>query len=247
MPGHGSAQIQLVGLGDSIPAGYQCPGCTAFPDLFGQRLEVDRRSAVAVTNLGVGGWTSADLLGSLSTGRPAAEAVHTSDVVTITIGANDFNSELDTYLGGGCGDGDDALACFEPVLPRLADTLDTILRRVGQLRAGLASRVLVTGYWNVFSDGQVAAAQYGDRFVRDSTALTLRADAAIRAAAQRAGAVYVDLFAAFKGATGQTDPTGLLADDGDHPNQAGHRQIADALFASAAGLPQLPRPAAGGS
>jgi lysophospholipase L1-like esterase len=39
----------------------------------------------------------------------------------------------------------------------------------------------------------------------------------------------VDIYAPFEGA-GDRNPTALLADDGDHPNAAGHRLIAKALL-----------------
>ena len=43
---------------------------------------------------------------------------------------------------------------------------------------------------------------------------------------------YVDIYTPFKGADGSTDDTALLADDGDHPNAAGHQLIATALLAA---------------
>jgi lysophospholipase L1-like esterase len=40
----------------------------------------------------------------------------------------------------------------------------------------------------------------------------------------------VPTYTVFKGANGRTDPTSLLAPDGDHPNALGHRLIAQALL-----------------
>ena len=54
---------------------------------------------------------------------------------------------------------------------------------------------------------------------------------AIRALAQRSGSAYVDLRAAFKGPDYDKDETRYLATDGDHPNAAGHEQIAEATDA----------------
>ena len=56
-------------------------------------------------------------------------------------------------------------------------------------------------------------------------------NARIEAAARSHGAVPVDLYAPFKGA-GDVDPTPLLADDGDHPDAAGHALIARVLLAA---------------
>jgi lysophospholipase L1-like esterase len=222
----------LVGLGDSIPAGDGCPGCTPFVELFGDQLSGDDAVPVQVADLGVGGWTSADLLDSLEPGEYDADAVRDADLVTVTIGANDFYAELDDYLDGDCG-GDDGLGCFEPVLPQLQTTLTSVLDRIAELRAGQPTAVLVTGYWDVFPDGDVARELYGPQFLRDSAALTLRANDVISEVAGAEGATYVDLFSTFKGTWGDGDPTGLLADDGDHPNQIGHQLIADALSSAA--------------
>ena len=54
----------------------------------------------------------------------------------------------------------------------------------------------------------------------------------IKATARRSGAYYIDLRAAFKGPDYAHDKTHYLASDGDHPNAAGHRQIANAVEAA---------------
>lgn len=223
-------QVSLVGLGDSIPAGDECPGCTPFVELYGQQLAQQRSAPVQVTNLGVGGWTSSDLLGALQPGGDDAAAVAAADVVTVTIGANDFFAQLDSYLAGDCGGGD-GLGCFQPYLPQLRTTLTQVLQQISTLRAGRPTQVLVTGYWNVFPDGAVAQDEYGPGFLTASASLTTEANAVISSVAAAHGAAYADLVTPFKGAAGDADPTALLADDGDHPDQAGHQAIADALVA----------------
>lgn len=230
VPRTAQPRASLVGLGDSIPAASNCSECTPFVDLLGDRLSVDRDTPVQVINLGVDGWTSTDLLDSLAPDREEATATSTADIVTVTIGANDFYPQFDTYLGGDCG-GDDGLACFTAVLPELEDTLTSVLERIFALDAARPT-VLVTGYWNVFPDGAVARQLYGPQFVDDSAELTRRTNDVIAAVARDHGAIYVDLLTVFKGDRGDRDPTDLLSDDGDHPNQDGHRRIAGALQAA---------------
>jgi lysophospholipase L1-like esterase len=84
------ASWSLVGLGDSITSGDGCPSCVPFVDLYAREITRATSIPMSVTNLGVGGSTSADLLASLSAGQPAASRVRSADVITVTIGANDF-------------------------------------------------------------------------------------------------------------------------------------------------------------
>ena len=53
----------------------------------------------------------------------------------------------------------------------------------------------------------------------------------IKSTAAKTGAAYVDLRAAFKGPNYAYDETRYLSNDGDHPNAAGHQQIATATEA----------------
>ena len=234
-----SGVLTLVGVGDSIPAGNNCDGCTPFVELFGQQLAHDRTSRVEVTNLGVGGSTSADLLESLSADGDDAAAVSEADLVTVTIGANDFSPILDDYLECGCSD--DWQSAVDPDVDDLRNNLTAILQRLTELRDGHPATVLVTGYWNVFPDGDVALQQYGAGFEADSAALTRRVDTVIEQVTAAHDATYVDLLHAFKGTTENEDPTELLADDGDHPNQAGHQKISVALSAAATAPPPTTR------
>ena len=231
-PATDSGALTLVSVGDSIPAGNNCQGCTPFVELFGRQLARDRASKVQVTNLGVGGSTSADLLQSLDTDGDDAATVSAADVVTVTIGANDFAPLLDAYSH--CGGSEKWASTVDPEFDDLRSNLTAILQRLTQLRDGRPATVLVTGYWNVFPDGDVALQDYGPAFEADSAALTRRVDSVIEEVTAAHNATYVDLLHAFKGTSENDDPTELLADDGDHPNQAGHQKISLALFAAVA-------------
>lgn len=234
-----TAAWSLVVLGDSITTGAGCDGCVAFPDLYRRATSVEMHRKLAEDDFGEDGSTSEDLIESLDDGA-VADAVRRSDIVTLAIGANDFAPMLPSLVAGQCG-GSDGLACFDPALDQLHTNLDAILHRVQELRGGRPTAVQVAGYWNVFVDGAVATA-YGPAFQQGSVALTRKVNTVISAVAAARQATYVDLFTAFKGADGAKDPTELLAPDGDHPNQAGHLEIAAALVRSGlAPLPVAPR------
>ena len=101
--------------------------------------------------------------------------------------------------------------------------------------------VPVVGYWNIAQDGSVGRAAYGVEGMAKADRATTLANSALLAAATAAGALYVPTFAAFRGVLGDQDATPLLADDGDHPNAAGHARIAEALFTAAT----APEPSSG--
>jgi lysophospholipase L1-like esterase len=212
-PSATSGPYRVVGLGDSVPAGTAC-GCTTYVSLVGQH-----QAATAVSDLAVPGETTSGLLARLQEPE-VRRAVAAADLVIVTIGANDFDAGVVT--DSDCDP--PALACYQSTLQRQASRLTTVLKQIGSLNAG--GTVLVTGYWNVFLAGPVAAAR-GAAYVRNSDALTVADNAQIESIAQARGDTYVDIYTPFVGTGGS-----LLAADGDHPNAAGHRAIATALEAA---------------
>jgi lysophospholipase L1-like esterase len=190
---------------------------------------------VSVDNRGVSGLDSEGLLGQLDeSGSAAARAVSGADVDLITIGANDFGDHHDEIVDADCakaGTGD----CVSDELEQLSVDLHHILQRIRGLRAGQPTTALVTGYWNVFEDGQVARQTFSADGVAATVDLTRRVNTVIEAVTIAEGATSVDLAGPFQ--REGADVTGLLAPDGDHPNAAGHQLIAQVLIA--AGLPTL--------
>jgi lysophospholipase L1-like esterase len=225
----------VVGLGDSVPAAAAC-ACTSFVELFGDDVARHTGRPNHTDNFARNGLDTAGLLEQLN--EPAvANAVAYADLVTVTIGANDFATAQDDYFAGTCG-GSDGLDCFRATLPSLRSNLTAALDRITALAAGHPVGVRVTNYWNVFEDGEVAQQQHGDAFIHDSNQLTREANAVICDAADRAGDVCIDVDTAFEDASPGGDPTSLLARDGDHPNQAGQELIAATV--AAAGYAPLP-------
>jgi len=216
-----SGPYRVVGLGDSVPAGDAC-GCTSYVSLVGKHEAARLGTSAKVSNLAEGGLTTAGLLDQLDQAS-VRRTVSAADLVIITIGANDFDTG--SVADDSCSA--PAMSCFQSTLRQQAGQLGTVLKKVDTLLAGRSATVLVTGYWNVFLDGDVAAARGAD-YVRNSIALTQAENAQIETAAQARSATYVDIFTPFKGASGTGDDTSLLAGDGDHPNAAGHQQIARA-------------------
>ncbi|MGN6332537.1 MAG: SGNH/GDSL hydrolase family protein [Motilibacteraceae bacterium] len=223
--------VHIVAIGDSVPAGAACPGCTPFPFRYGQRFAAATGTRVSVQDLAVGGLDSAGLLASLVSATPQAAAVATADVVVVTIGANDLVPARSDYSAQRCG-GPDDLDCFRALLPGVRAHLAAALERIAVLRGHAPTTVLVTDYWNVFEDGGSAVAELGRDAVADARTVTRAENQVLCSTAAAAGATCVDLYVPFLGPTGDGDPTRLLAADGDHLSRAGHDLIAATLLAS---------------
>ncbi|WP_328999987.1 SGNH/GDSL hydrolase family protein [Kribbella sp. NBC_00709] len=219
-----AGQVRVVALGDSVTSGHNCD-CAAFPQMYGDLLHDRSGAPVVVNNLGVAGIDSNGLLELLDQrNSPAEQATAAAGVVLLTIGANDFGDHHDDVTSGQCtGD------CVSDEFEQLNVNLDRILDRIHVLRANLPTTILMTGYWNVFKDGDVAKRQYTASGRVASDQLTVRTNGAIAAVARANDATYVDIYTPFEDST---DITGLLASDGDHPNAAGHALIARTLLAA---------------
>ncbi|MBB4701809.1 SGNH/GDSL hydrolase family protein [Sphaerisporangium siamense] len=222
----------VLGLGDSVPAGSACD-CEGFVALVRDGLARRQGTPVGGANLAVPGLTSEGLLDLLDDDA-VRTAVADADLTIITIGANDFDPALAEEEA--CGP---RLACHQDALARLRTGVDAVLAKVRALH-GPGGRVVLTGYWNVFLDGAAGRAR-GPAYVAGADRLTVAVNGALAASAAGAGALYADLYTAFKGPEGARDVTGLLAADGDHPAASGHALIAETVLAVLADADAAPQ------
>jgi lysophospholipase L1-like esterase len=207
----------VVALGDSVPHGTNCD-CTPYPPLSASGLATASGQTVAATNDAVAGYTTEDVLHQLRSDPTVIDHVRSADVVEIEIGANDVaHSEH-------CGTN---VPCYAAEIPTIQTNLDAIVGRVHELTSGHKALVVLLDYWSVWLGGQYAATQ-GDAYVDAVTQVTDDVNTIIKSTAAKTGSAYVDLRAAFKGPDYAYDETHYLSSDGDHPNAAGHRQIAAA-------------------
>jgi lysophospholipase L1-like esterase len=220
-----SAPLRMLGFGDSVMAGAGCD-CDEFLVRVGAGLHARTRRTVVTDNNGANGETASGLLQDLQTDDAQQGEIARADVIVVTIGANDLTPALDAWDDGGCD-----RSCYQPRIDDMADRLSAILTTVNDHKQP-ATPVLVTNYWNVFEDGDVGAGDYGQGYLAWSDTVTKSANTAICRAARLGEATCVDTYAPFK-ADGGKDPTGLLADDGDHPNDAGTAVIASAVLTAA--------------
>jgi lysophospholipase L1-like esterase len=212
--------FSVVALGDSVPRGTNCH-CTPYPPLTADALQATSGEAVTSTNDSVAGATTSDVLTQLTSDPTVRADVRNADVIEIEIGANDVGYSTT------CGT---SVACYVPRIPTIQKNLTAIVRDAHNLAAGRKVLVVLLDYWNVWLGGQYAAAK-GNAYVAAGEEMTDRVDRVIKSTAAKTGSAYVDLRAAFKGPDYAFDETHYLSSDGDHPNAAGHEQIATAAEA----------------
>jgi lysophospholipase L1-like esterase len=133
-------------------------------------------------------------------------AIVGADVVSVTIGFNDADNSSATAI--------------PTITKTFEENLEGILDRIQELRAGKRTAIRVTNLYNNGGPGWAA-------LVEAVNAVTCRV-------AERHDAICVDVYKAFNGPDGTTDPLALhyLGPDGVHPSQAGMNVIADALAAA---------------
>jgi len=210
----------VIALGDSVPRGTNC-NCKPYPQLSAETLGANAGKTTTATNDSVSGATSSDVLRQLDSDDSVISHVRAADVVEIEIGANDV------AFSKSCGT---AVSCYAPGVASVGKNLPAIVARVRELTSGHKALVVLLDYWSVWLGGEHAAVK-GQAYVDAAASVTDEVDDIIKSTAEHSGSAYVNLRTAFKGPDYAYDETHYLADDGDHPNAAGHKQIAAATDA----------------
>ncbi|WP_299575335.1 SGNH/GDSL hydrolase family protein [uncultured Williamsia sp.] len=256
-----TSAVHYVALGDSRAAGLTTTsqaggdGCgrtdAGYPELVARALGV-----ASFTTVACGGAVAADVVDrgqSTSNGRrvPVQTAVLRPDttLVTLSVGGNDIRwfGIVDHCMEATPGRDRDCRA--DPALPGLiAGRLATLSTRLDHVLAGVrahapSARLLVVGHGGYFGPrGCPGEAPFSDADAPVVAGFFRQLDGVYLAAAERAGAGFVDVGAAAVGhdscaAPGQRWFTGVRPAEGvpsTHPTPAGSEGIAKAVVATLA-------------
>jgi len=214
-----------IALGDSLAAGLIAQ--EGYVGRYASYVNLDTGANVDTTNLGVPGWTSGDLLNSLHSDPVFRHQVSGALIVTWDIGGNDLNSAHSQYTQNNCG-GTDGQDCLRNTVATFEQNWSAIIMQLTSLRSTGNTIIRAMDLYNpyVASDMQAGIFNITEPYLDEVNNY-------IHSTAAAAGIPVANVHAAFNGPDGTTDPTtlGLLAVDGFHPNDAGHKVIADQLRA----------------
>ena len=211
-------RLSYVALGDSLLFADESDcgggGCTSATVLYGEAMAAELGIPVDVHNLTMHNSLTTEGLRvyierGAKFGRVAEDlwdAVAGADVVSVTIGFNDANNPNPTVI---------------PTITKAYEAdLERVLAKIEELRAGKPTAIRVT---NMYNNGS----RYWTPLVEAMN--DVACDVAVRH-----DAICVDIYAAFNGPDGSTDPVplGYFGPDGTHPSQKGMDVIAAALAAA---------------
>jgi lysophospholipase L1-like esterase len=214
-------------LGDSLAAGLIAG--QGYVARYATYANSDTGANVSTINLGIPGWQSSDLLNAIQNDDIARGHIRDSQIVTWDIGGNDLANAHSHYMQGDCG-GPDNQDCLRNAVTTVEQNWSAIITQLVALRSTSNTIIRTMDIYNPY----VAADMQAGIFSTTEPYLD-EVNNYIHSSAASAGILVAHVHQAFNGTDGTTDPgtLGLLAPDNFHPNDAGHKVIADQLRALA--------------
>jgi lysophospholipase L1-like esterase len=226
--------VLYTALGDSIGFGvFARPLSNGYVPTYRRFIEADTSLNVNSINLSVPGWTSSDLRSAISGNQFFRFFVAASTIVTINIGGNDLLRARGDYKDRICG-GADNQDCLRARVEVFTANFNAILDEVRSLRGSRNTIIRTMDIYNPFVNEDRAQDTWPNDQGNDFQVLNPYLDEVNRQIASAANfrqIPFARVHLAFNGPNGDIDPSdlGLIAFDGFHPNNQGHRLIADLL------------------
>ena len=203
--GQETVSWDYVALGDSLAAGVGAE--RGYVDRYAAHLRNDTGARVRVSNFGVSGQTSSELLDALRGDESMRRAIEGAEVVTFNIGINDLGRAGAAYEEGTCCGGEDGEECLREAVEAVKDNWDAIATELLGLRS-TGDTVIRTPGLGYTPQAEEELEHYVSEVNRHIASTT------------RSKAVpYVEI------------PAGeiFMSPDGVHPNDAGYATMADRL------------------
>lgn len=222
---------RYAALGDSLATGMAAG--RGYVPRYQEHIRVDQAVEVSLTNLGVNGWMTENLLPALRSDTRFREAVATAHVITWSIGGNDLARARLGYKVRICG-GADNQDCLKLTVDIFKRNWDAILAEIVSLRGAdalLRSMDIYYPYVGLDAAEDTWPADGGLTDFQVFKPYVDEVNAYIGASLASNSIPYAEVYAAFNGPDGNEDPTakGYLAADLFHPSDAGHEVIAGLL------------------
>lgn len=224
--GSGATPWHYTALGDSLSVGIlDTQG--GYVVRYEKDIASDTGVGVSLTNLGMDGAHSGDLLKSLQNDPNFRKNVSLSQVITWDIGGDDLLHAVNLFRNGQCG-GADNQDCLRSAVMTFIPNSDAIIWQILALRDKNKTIIRTMDIYNPF----VAELMVQGTFSTVEPYLD-QVNQHIASSAQANGIPMAKVHLAFNGPNGEQDPVlkGLITVDGVHPNDNGHKVIADALRA----------------
>ena len=210
--------LNVLSLGDSVPAGR---GATSYVDMVASAMAGQRHTTANLTNQATDGEASQGLVSDVAI-DPEHETIAQQDVIIIEMGANDFDAS--DAQDPSCSPVQSS-GCYDDTMTAMRSNMDKALTTVKQY-AKPSAKIILLGYWNVFKDGAAGQAS-GSNYVSQGEQLAKWVNEELYALAKKHDTYYADVYTPFAMANNMQD---YLQADGDHPNDAGHLLIANAVL-----------------
>jgi lysophospholipase L1-like esterase len=227
-----------VALGDSLASGFVA--FQGYVSRYHTNLERDLALGIRLNNESRTGARSGDLLAALRSDQRVRQAVQQADFITWNVGGNDWRDARDQYRRGACG-GADNQECLRDTLARFREHWDGVVAEISSLKKSDQVVVRTMDLYNPFvqEDRRVSWPAPGTGAVatprvRDVDVFRPYWEASNQHIHTTAGANNIrvaPVAAYFNGPAGDRDPEQrrLISRDEFHPNEQGHRVIADLL------------------
>ncbi len=215
-----------VALGDSNPSGFGVGGNSYVP-MFANDMEHDLGVEVHLINRAFNGATSGLLLQRVQAVERVRQDIQNAEIVTIDIGANDWENVIASYQDKKCG-GADNQDCLRALVQAFDKNFDGILDAVTGLQANNPTHLLRTVDLYT-SNSELFALMQKPEIFKVVEPYIDEFNAHIEQSTTAHHGQVVRLHARFNGSDGTGNPKQFLQRDQDHLNPEGHKLVADML------------------